>query len=332
MHGKTTIEEKVLKTIQTNQLIQAGDSLVIGVSGGPDSMCLLNILVKQTKIPCTIQVAHINHQIREEADQDEEYVRQYCKKNNINFYAKRIDIIKYANTNKIGTEEAGRKIRYEFFEEIKEKTKSSKIATAHNQNDSVETVFMKLIRGSGLTGLRGIEVIRENKYIRPLIQCQREEIEEYCKQNNLKPRMDQTNQDNQYTRNKIRNCLIPYIQQEFNPNLVPTIERLSNIVKQEDNYIQEQMKQKYKEILQKQENKQIVLDLKNFNQLETVIKNRMIRYIINDILKLSFTIENIHIKDIIKLCDKNIGNKYLLPNKKIKILVKKNQIFFMSLL
>ena len=325
MHGKTTIEEKVLKTIQTNQLIQAGDSLVIGVSGGPDSMCLLDILVKQTKIPCTIQVAHINHQIREEADQDEEYVRQYCKKNNINFYAKRIDIIKYANTNKIGTEEAGRKIRYEFFEEIKEKTKSSKIATAHNQNDNVETVFMKLIRGSGLTGLRGIEVIRENKYIRPLIQCQREEIEEYCKQNNLKPRMDQTNQDNQYTRNKIRNCLIPYIQQEFNPNLVPTIERLSNIVKQEDNYIQEQMKQKYKK-------QQIVLDIKNFNQLETVIKNRMIRYIINDILKLSFTIENIHIKDIIKLCNKNIGNKYLLPNKKIKILVKNNQIFFMSLL
>lgn len=119
MHGKITIEEKVLNTIQTNKLIQAGDSLVIGVSGGPDSMCLLDILMKQTKIPCSIYVAHINHQIRKEANEDEEYVRQYCQKNNINFYAKRIDIIKYANTNKIGEEEAGRKVRYQFFEEIR---------------------------------------------------------------------------------------------------------------------------------------------------------------------------------------------------------------------
>lgn len=219
-----------------------------------------------------------------------------------------------------------------FLKKYGTQTKSGKIVTAHNQNDNVETVLMKLIRGSGLTGLRGIEVIREHKYIRPLIQCQRKEIEEYCKQNNLEPRMDQTNQDNRYTRNKIRNCLIPYIQQEINPNLIASIERLSNIVKQEDDYIKEQMKQKYKEIVVKQEEKQIVLDLKNFNQLEIVIKSRMIRYIINDILKLTFTIENVHIKDIIKLCNKNIGNKYLVPNQKIKILVKNNQIFFISLL
>lgn len=332
MHGKITIEEKVLNTIQTNKLIQAGDSLVIGVSGGPDSMCLLNILIKQAKIPCTIHVAHINHQIRKEAEEEEEYVKQYCKKNNINFYVKRIDIIKYANTNKIGTEEAGRKIRYQFFEEIRKQTKSNKIVTAHNQNDNVETILMKLIRGSGLTGLRGIEVIRENKYIRPLIECERKEIEDYCKQNNLQPKIDKTNQENQYTRNKIRNCFIPYIQQEINPNLVQTIQRLSNIVKQEDDYIKKQMQQKYNQIIVKQEKKQIILDLKTFNQLETVIKSRMILYIINDILNLPFTLQNVHIMDIIKLCNNNIGNKYLIPNKNIKILIKKNQIFFMSLL
>lgn len=332
MHGKITIEEKVLNTIQTNKLIQAGDSLVIGVSGGPDSMCLLDILIKQTKIPCVIHIAHINHQLRKEAKEDEEYVRQYCKKNNINFYTKRIDIVKYANTNKIGTEEAGRKVRYQFFEEIRKQTKSNKIVTAHNQNDNVETILMKLIRGSGLTGLRGIEAIRENKYIRPLIECERKEIEDYCKQNNLQPRIDKTNQENTFTRNKIRNCLIPYIQQEFNPNLVKTIQRLSNIVKQEDDYIKKQMQQKYNQIVVKQEKEQIILDLKTFNQLETVIKSRMILYIINDILNLPFTLENVHIMDIIKLCNNNIGNKYFIPNKKIKILVKKNQIFFMSLL
>lgn len=213
-----------------------------------------------------------------------------------------------------------------------EQTKSNKIVTAHNKNDQVETVLMKLIRGSGMTGLRGIELIRENKYIRPLLECERKEIETYCEQNNLQPKIDKTNQQNQYTRNKIRNCLIPYLQQEFNPNLIQTIERLSNIVKQEDDYIKKQMQQNYDEIVVKQEKKQIVLDLKNFNQLETVIKSRMIRYIISDILNLPFTLQNVHIMDIIKLCNHNVGNKYLVPNQKIKILVKKNQIFFMSLL
>lgn len=277
-----------------------------------------------------MQVAHINHQIRKEADDDEEYVENYCKKNNIKFHVKRIDVIKFANTNKIGTEEAGRKIRYEFFEEILQKTNSNKIVTAHNKNDNAETVLMNIIRGSGTKGLKGIEPIRDNKFIRPLIKTSRIDIEQYCNENKLEPRIDKTNKENIYTRNKIRNLLIPYIQEEFNPNIIESINRLSEISKQENAYLDQKTIQAYNETKIQENKSQIILNQKKFQELDNVIKSRLIQYIINNILKLEYNVQKIHIEDIIKLCNNNIGNKYLVPNKKIKILLKNHQIFFIT--
>lgn len=334
MREQETLEAKILQTIQKYNLIENGDKLIIGVSGGPDSICLLDILnkIRQTKqMPnFTIEVAHINHQIREEAKEDEEYVENYCKKNNIKFHVKRIDVAKFANTNKIGTEEAGRKIRYEFFEEILQETNSNKIVTAHNKNDNAETVLMNIIRGSGTRGLKGIEPIRENKFIRPLIQTERTDIEKYCEQNNLQPRIDKTNKENIYTRNKIRNLLIPYLEKEFNPNIIETINRLSEISKKENEYLDQKTIQAYEQTKIQQTTMQVILDLKKFQTLEDVIKNRLIPYIINNVLKIEYNAQKNHIEDIIKLCNNNIGNKYLVPNKKIKILVKKHQIFFIT--
>ncbi len=327
------IVEQILQTIKKYNLIQNGDKVVIGVSGGPDSICLLDILNKikeKNYIKFDIEVAHVNHLIREEANEDEEYVRKYCEKNNINFHVSRIDVIKYANTNKIGTEEAGRKLRYDFFEKILHQTGSNKIATAHNKNDNVETVLMNIIRGSGTKGLKGIEPIRDNLFIRPLIETQRKDIENYCEQNQLNPRIDKTNSQNIYTRNKIRNLLIPYIEKEFNPNIIETISRLSEIAKQENAYIQEKTIRAYEQIKLKETKTQISVDLKKFQKLEPVIKNRIIPYIINDILKIEYNTQKVHIEDIIKLCNNNIGNKYLVPNKKIKILIKNHQIFFIT--
>lgn len=181
------LEEFVLQIIKENNLINDGDSIVVGVSGGPDSITLLDILIKlQTQIKFNIVVVHINHMIRKEAIEDEKYVEQYCKNKNIPFYVKRVKVEEIAKNKKIGTEEAGRNIRYEFFNEILEKTKSNKIATAHTKNDNAETVLMNIIRGSGTSGLKGIELIRENKYIRPLLEVNRNQIEQYCKENNLR--------------------------------------------------------------------------------------------------------------------------------------------------
>lgn len=379
------IKEKVEKTILKYELIENGDKIILGVSGGPDSMCMLNILkdlqnTNLKKLNYEIIVAHVNHMIREEAIEDEKYVEDYCKKNNIEFYSKSIGIPKIVNTKKIGEEEAGRIARYEFFDELLEKTKANKIAIAHNKNDRVETVLMNELRGSGLSGLKGIEP-RRGKYIRPLIEIEREEIEKYCEENKLEPRIDKTNFENIHTRNKLRNCLIPYIKKEFNPNIIETINRLSEIVTEQEKYIDEIVREKYEEInikerinnssIKKEEknaneidntekmpvkndkkseqeeerNKEIrensenektefekciILDLAKFNKQNKVIKSKLILYTITRLLNNAKGIEKVHIEDIIKLCNNNIGNKYLTPNKNIKILIKNKKIFFMA--
>lgn len=326
------MEEKILKTIKKYNLIKDGDKIVVGVSGGPDSITLLDLLLKlknQNIIKFDIVVCHINHMIREEATSDEEYVKEYCNKHNIECFVKRAKVEEIAKQNKMGTEETGRKIRYDFFYEILEKTKSNKIATAHNANDNAETVLMNIIRGCGTSGLKGIEA-NNKQLIRPLIECSREEIEEYCKQNNLNPRIDKTNFENDYTRNKIRNMLIPYIQENFNPNIIEGINRLSSLSKQENDYLEKETQKAYISIVEEITNTSISLDLKKFNSLEKVIKSRVVLYTINELFKTKNGIEKKHIEDIIKLCSNNIGNKYLIPNKKMKILVKNKKIFFMA--
>ena len=315
-------------------LIKDGDKIVLGVSGGPDSMCMLDMmreLKEEKNIDFKIYVAHINHMIRKEAIEDEKYVQDYCKKYNIEFYVKRADVQKIANDKKIGTEEAGRKVRYAFFEEVLQKTGSNKIAIAHNKNDKIETIIMHLLRGSGLSGLKGIEPIRDNKYIRPLLECEREEIEQYCEKKNLHPRIDKTNFENEYTRNKIRNIVIPYIKEEFNPNIIQTLSRLSEVAKDESNYVELQTQKAYNKLLIEKTDKQIVLNLKKFNQEENVIQKRLVLKSIKDLNGSTDRIEKIHIEDIVKLCNNNVGNKYLTPNKNLKVLVKDKKIFFIKL-
>ena len=368
------LEKEVLTTIKKYNMINKGDKVVIGVSGGPDSITLLNVLNKfKEKLNIKIYVAHINHSIREEADEETEYVREFCKKIDVEFFCKKIDVESEAKKLKIGTEEAGRNIRYAFFEEVAEKVGANKIATAHNSNDNAETVLMNIIRGTSISGLKGIEKMRDNKFIRPLIETTRATIEEYCRIEKLNPRYDKSNKENIYTRNKIRNLLIPYIQKEFNPNIIEGINRLSNIAEEEERFINSMIEEEYKRIviveknnntkpnntnyivqkskkqnanniiekiekdvittnIAKTEEEEIraILNLKEFNELDNVIKSRLILYTISKLYGGAVGIEKIHIDDIIKLCENNIGNKYLTPRKGIKIYVKKGKIFFLS--
>ncbi len=323
------LKEQVLNTIKKYDLINENDKIICGVSGGPDSICMLDILKDlKEELKFEIIVCHMNHLIREEAISDEEYVVNYCEKNNIKCYVKRIDVKNYANNNKQGTEEAGRTVRYEFFDEILQKENANKIAIAHNKNDKIETIIMNMLRGSGISGLKGIEPKRENKYIRPLIEIERARIEEYCEKNNLQPRIDKTNFINDCTRNKIRNIVIPYIKSEFNPNIINTMNRLSSVIDEENKYLEEITVDKFNKLKIKEEKGYIVLNLKEFNSENIVIKKRLIIYSINKTIGNIQNIEKVNIDDIIKLCEKNIGNKYLMPNKNIKVLVNKNQIFF----
>ncbi len=337
------LQEKVLNTIKKYNLIQKGDKIVIGVSGGPDSMCLLDILYcLKDQLEIEIIVAHINHMIRKEADEETKYVQKYCEKNDIPCFVKYADVTKIAEEKKLGTEEMGRKIRYDFFDEVLNKTRANKIATAHNINDNAETVLMNIIRGSGVVGLKGIEIktykkpessnnINDKKsYIRPLRECERAEIEEYCDKRKLNPKIDKSNLENIYTRNKIRNELIPYLQKEFNPNIIEGINRLSDLVKEENEYFKEIIEEEYETLKIGENEKEVILDLKKFNSLPKVIKERLLLYTINNVIGTTQGIGKIHIDDIIKLCENNIGNKYLMPNKKVKVFVKKGKIFIID--
>ena len=328
------LEDKVLDTITKYNMIQDNDKVVIGVSGGPDSIALLTILNKlKEKWNIKLYVAHINHRIRKEADEETEYVKDFCAKIGVEIYIKEINVEEEAKRLKIGTEEAGRNIRYAFFEEVLEKVGANKIATAHQKNDNAETVLMNIMRGTSIAGLKGIEKVRDGKFIRPLIECSREEIENYCKDNKLDPKYDKSNNENIYTRNKIRNLLIPYLQKEYNPNIIDTINRLADLASQEEQFLNKVVEKEYEKLLISVDNKReniVILDLKKFNQLDYIIKSKLVLYTIAKAYGRTTGIEKVHIDDIIKFCENNIGNKYLSPRKGIKVYVKKGKIFFMA--
>ena len=319
-------EEKVKDTIEKYNMISPADKVIIAVSGGPDSMSILNYLYENKEdYKIEIIVCHVNHGIRENANLDEEYVKKYCEDRNIMLFIKHEDVVSLAKKSKRGLEETGRIVRYNFFEEIANSEKANKIIVAHNKNDNAETIIMNAIRGSGLSGLKGIEEKR-GKYIRPLINCSREEIEEYCREEKLNPRHDESNDDNTYTRNKIRNIVIPYIKDEFNPNIVDTLKRLSDIIKEDEEYLEQKTEESF-ERLASREGEKISFVVRDFNNEDRVIQKRLIQKAIKEVAGSLNEIDKINIEDIIKLCNNNIGNKYMYPNKNVKVEMKDKRIY-----
>ena len=322
------LQEKVRNIITKYNLLDKGDSVIVGVSGGPDSMTLLTLLLElKEEYNLQIYVAHVNHMIRENAIKDEEYVKEFCDKNNIKLFIKRENIIEKSKQDKKGLEETGREVRYNFFEEVSKNTNSNKIAIAHNLNDKIETIIMNLTRGTGISGLKGIEPKRE-KYIRPLIEIERSEIEKYCEEKKLNPRIDESNQDNTYTRNKIRNIVIPYIKKELNTNIINNLNRLSEIVKENEEYLEKITTEAYKEILLEKQEKIIRFDTKKFIKQEKIIQKKLILKGIEEVLGTTQGIEKVNIEDILLVLNNNIGNKYIAPTKKIKIGIKDKKIYF----
>lgn len=230
---------QAINTIEKHALLQRGDKILAGLSGGADSVCLLHILKSISEMyNISIYAAHVNHNIRDTADRDMEYSMELCDKLGIECFVKSVDVFGYMQENKTGTEDAARKLRYDFFDEICREYNIDKIATAHNLNDRAETVLMNFIRGSGLGGLGGIPYRRGN-IIRPVMDLSREETERYCRENRLEFMTDETNFEKIYTRNKIRLDVIPYIQENINKNFIRRIVENSDIIIQEDDFMKQ---------------------------------------------------------------------------------------------
>lgn len=304
---------KIKDIIKEYNMINIGDKVVVGVSGGPDSMCLLNVLCfLRSEYKLTIIVAHINHCLRgNDSDDDEEFVRNYCKEENIEFYSTKIDIHSLAKEKGISCESAGREVRYSFFYRIYKETGANKIALAHHANDQAETILMRLIRGTGMEGLSGIKPVRDNIYIRPLINIYRDEIEKYCTENNIYTRTDKTNFESIYTRNKIRLDLIPYVNNMFDCDITKSLCRLSSIIREDNDYLDKVTKEKYDKYCIR-DNDKIIITNEAFREHEAIL-SRIIRMSIDSLCGNLNDIEKHHISDIINLQKRNTGKIALLP-------------------
>ena len=208
---------EILKVNKKYNLIENNDTIVVGFSGGPDSVFLVEMLKKlQNFINFKIYLVHINHLLRgKDAVSDENFSFEYAKKNNLEIFIKRIPVKEIAKEVGKTLEEVGREERYKFFSEIYEKVRATKIATAHNKDDQIETFLFRLIRGTSLQGLEGIK-IKNNNIIRPISEIYKKDILEYLNKNEIQYKIDKTNFENEFTRNSIRLDLIPFIEERYN--------------------------------------------------------------------------------------------------------------------
>ncbi len=236
-------------------MIDKGDRIVVGFSGGADSVCLLHCLWSaREKYGIVVMAAHVNHGLRTDtADRDEDFCRSFCERLGIPFFAMHADVHAFALKNGISDEMAGRSVRYSFFDELCKKHDINKIATAHHKNDLAETILMNFMRGAGINGLSGIPPMRKN-IIRPLIDTQRSEVEEYCRENGLEYVTDETNLENVYRRNKIRNELIPYIQKEFNNAFVGNVAENAKNIAADNELIEAIVDSEFEKRVQKEKN------------------------------------------------------------------------------
>ena len=217
------------------KLIQERDKIVAAVSGGADSTVLLDLLAKeQEAFGLTIIVAHFNHQLRgAESDGDEQHVAQRARHYGFEFYVERANTADYARHWKLGIQEAARQLRYDFFDKLLDSSGFSKVATAHNADDNAETILPNLIRGAGVQGLSGIPVYRDDKkIIRPLLFAGRNEIEQYAQEEQLAFRNDSSNAEDHYTRNFLRQRILPPIREQVNPNVVQTLHRTAELFRE----------------------------------------------------------------------------------------------------
>lgn len=289
------MEQLVYNTIIRENLIKKGDKIVLGVSGGPDSMALLYSLYNmKDELQIELVAVHINHGVRGfEADSDEEYVKDICEKLDIPFYCKRVDMDAYAKQKKMSSEEAGRELRYAFFSEVLQKVMGDKIAVAHNKNDQAETVMMRFLRGTGIEGLKGMQY-KIGNVIRPLLDVERKMIEEYCMSNNISARTDKTNFQPIYGRNKIRLKVIPYIEDNINKGIIGTLTRTASIMKEDNEFLNDCAKAKFDYVCTVKP-KSILIDVDKFTTLHKAMKSRILR---NAITIINGSSKNIGLKHI----------------------------------
>lgn len=324
---------QLTKTLKRFQMLEIGEGVVVGVSGGPDSLALLHaLLTLRDAWSLRLVAVHVHHGLRgAAADADAVFVRKFCLENEIPFYVFEVDVQKLAIDSGHSFEMEGRRVRYEAFERVAAEEGCTKIAIAQNMNDQCETLLMRLFRGAGLKGLGATQPVREGKFIRPLIETTREEIERYCQEQQLIPRKDHTNFEVDYDRNRIRLEVIPYLKAHFNPKLIETISRTTTLLREDEALLERvttealalrkinmqtcsaffnQMLEDFENSLKMQPDSIIGIDLSGFNLLEVALQRRLIRKMAETALGGVLTdFSQLHVDAIIALTVSSEGTK-----------------------
>ena len=282
----TCFVQEMHKFISQHTMIEDGETVLVAVSGGADSLALLyGLHTLQTHLKCHLHVVHLNHGLRQDSTSDAEFVHEHSKKLGLPFTSHTVDLHSLNKQWKLSLETAGRKARYEFYESICAQTDATKVALGHHKDDVAETLLMNLIRGGGSKGLTGIEPIRDRKFIRPLLRFTRTDIETYLTSIDVVPRQDSTNTDIRFLRNRIRHELIPLLEEKYNPNIKTGLNRTADILGTESAYLDEMTREVYNTCkLPFSESKCITLDRTQFLQNHVVLQRRIIRHSISELV------------------------------------------------
>ena len=276
---KDNVLRTVEQTVTTYGMLKPKDAVVVGVSGGPDSVALLHVLLKlSAKYSLRLGVAHLNHSLRQDdSDRDANFVSALAKKFNLPCYIKKEDIRKYQLEKKLSLEDAARRVRHSFFNYVAEVKKFNKIALGHHSDDNAELVLMNLFRGSGPLGLSGIPKVRNRKVIRPLIELKRYELIDFLNKNGIKYVSDTSNRDTRYIRNRIRHNLIPLLQTSYNPKIIDTLNRLASIVSSEEEWMEGVILLAFKKTVLSIGNDNVTLSVPRLCDEHLAVQRRIIR-------------------------------------------------------
>lgn len=280
---KDTLLDHIKETITRFGLLEKGDRVLVALSGGPDSVALLyGLLALEPEYKLKLCAAHLNHKLRgAESDQDERFAKELASRLKLKFFSKRIDVKKEAKRKKSSIEETAREVRYRYLEKLADQIKADKIALGHQADDQAETFLMRLLRGAGAAGLSGIPA-RRGRIIRPLIQIKREEIERFLKASRIPCRLDSSNYLTDFFRNRVRLLLLPKIKEQFNPKIVDSLNRATDIISSQQEYVQRKCEQILDDIGTKSRGK-VILDLRRFAGYDTCLQREMTRLCVRDL-------------------------------------------------
>ncbi len=303
--------------VEKHHMLQKKDHVIIGVSGGADSICLLFMLKElQKEYDLTLTAVHVHHGLRgESADADERYVADVCKDQGVELYVAHEDVNAYAKEQKLTVEEAGRNVRREVFEKVRKEKHAAKIALAHHQNDNAETLLWNLSRGCGLRGVCGISPA-EGVYIRPLLCVQRQEIEAYLKENGIFYCTDETNLEDHYTRNRIRNHVIPYLEEEINAQTVEHMAETAEIMRSVRQFVEAEVEKSQKLCTESRKEHgyaEVLIREKEFLEVHETIRSFLIHEVLCEVAEHRKDIEKVHVQMVEELFDRQTGRQVILP-------------------